>query len=83
MTIINNPKFPEIKTEILKKPEFNKLKFFHIELPLLFKISVDKQKQILLAAIENDIKKNSYLTFFKSFIIKEFGERQVKSKTIF
>ena len=45
MTIINNPKFPEIKTEFLKKPEFNKLKFFHLKLPLLFKISVDKQNK--------------------------------------
>jgi hypothetical protein len=77
MTIINLPKFDEFRNQILKKPEFAKLKFFYLESPLLFKITLEKQKEFLLYAIQEDIKKNSFSNFFKSFIIKNFAQKQV------
>lgn len=78
MTIINHSKFEEFRDQILKKQEFTKLKFFYLESPLVFKITLEKQKEFLLYAIQEDVKKNYFSNFLKSFIIRNFAQRQVR-----
>jgi hypothetical protein len=78
MTIINQPKFEEFRDQILKKQEFTKLKFFYLDSALVFKIPLQKQKEFLLYAIQEDVKKNSFSNFLKSFVIRNFAQKSVR-----
>jgi hypothetical protein len=83
ITITNYSKFDEFLDAILKNSNFEKLHFFHIDLPLLFKIPVKNQSEFLILSLNSDIKKSTYMNFFKSNVIKHFAMKHVNIKLCF